>query len=202
MSRLTLHGRVHLSGDEKVTKASFVRCAEDGRWAPVEGCRRCAKCASIDDTVVTCGPVVAPTEIENAPITEVMDANVLCVDANATAESVRRAMDDVGAPVAIVVDQSRHAIGVCSRSDLAQRSPARRAETCMTPFVITMLDKTTVADVIDLIVGRDLHHVPVLCEGRVVGIVTQRAVIRWLAQRLRGERIPGAEGESGPGKGA
>ena len=111
-----------------------------------------------------------------------MDTNVLCVDSDATSESVRRAMDEQGAPIAIVVDEKRHAIGVCSRLDLAQRSPSRRVETCMTPFVITMLDKSTVADALALIVERDLRHVPVLSEGHVVGIVTPRAVVRWLAQ--------------------
>jgi CBS domain-containing protein len=191
MTRFPLHGRVHLAGDEKVTTAKFVRCAEDGRWAPVEACRRCSKCSSVDDAAVTCEPArkaVVSSDPDVAPITEVMDANVLCVDANATAESVRQVMEEQRAPIAIVVDQSRHAIGVCSRTDLGQQAPSRRVETFMTPFVITMLEKSTVADAIALVVERELNHVPVLSEGQVVGIVTPRAVIRWLAQSLRAAR--------------
>jgi CBS domain-containing protein len=187
MVRLTLHGRVHLSSDEKLTTSKFVRCPEDGRWAPVEGCRRCAKRGSIEEGAVTCDPeaTAVSRDMETAPIAEVMDANVLCVDSDAPVESVKRTMDELGAPIAIVVDRAHHAIGVCSRSDLPERSQTRRVVRFMTPFVITMLGKTTVAYVVDLIADRDLHHIPVLSEGRVVGVVTQRAVIRWLAQNLR-----------------
>jgi CBS domain-containing protein len=188
MARLKVHGRVHLAKDEKVTDVKFVRCPEDARWAPLEGCRRCERCEGVEGESVTChreGDGEASANPESAPISEVMDPSVLCVDGTASAESVQRAMAEQGTPIAIVVDGSRHPIGVCSRSDLAQRAPSRRVETCMTPFVITMLDKTTVADVLVLMVERDLHHVPVLSEGHVVGIVTQRAVIRWLAQNLR-----------------
>lgn len=197
MVRLTLHGRVHLSSDEKVTTSKFVRCPEDGRWAPVEGCRRCANCGSVEEGVVTCDPgaTLVSRDMETAPIAEVMDTNVLCVDSDAAAEIVKRTMDDLGAPIAIVVDRARHAIGVCSRSDLPERSRTRRVVRFMTPFVITMLGKTTVADVVALIADRDLHHVPVLSEGRVVGVVTQRAVIRWLAQNLRDARRPRGDGD-------
>jgi CBS domain-containing protein len=197
MVRLTLHGRVHLASDETVTTSKFVRCPEDDRWAPAEACRRCAKCAGIDKGAVTCEPraTSVPRDMETTPITEVMDASVLCVDSDAAAESVKRTMDEVAARIAVVVDRARHAIGVCSRSDLPERSRTRRVVRFMTPFVITMLGNTTVAEVVALIVDRDLHHVPVLSEGRVVGVVTQRAVIRWLAQNLREARRPRGRGD-------
>jgi len=152
---------------------------------------------------VTCAPereARVSRLVERAPITDVMDAEVLCVDSDATVESVRRAMADRRAPIAVVVDGSGHAIGVCSRFDLTQRSPRRRVETCMTPFVITMLDSTTVADALELVVERDLQHVPILSEGRVVGLVTPRAMIRWLAQSLRDVRKPRTGAPSGSRK--
>ena len=190
MARFTLHGRVHLTSDQKVTTSKFVRCSEEGRWAPVEAPLRCAKCTSVDDTAVTCEPLRKPkasTALRTRRSPRSWSTNVLCVDSDATSESVGRD-GPASAPIAIVVDEKRHAIGVCSRLDLAQRSPSRRVETCMTPFVITMLDKSTVADALALIVERDLRHVPVLSEGHVVGIVTPRAVVRWLAQTLQQAR--------------
>lgn len=195
MARFTLHGRVHLRSDKTVTTSRFVRCGEDARWAPAEKCRRCPMCEGIDDRTVTCTPAgdVSPSvDPELAPIAEVMDTDVLCVDANATVESVRNKMVEVSAPIAIVVDARHHAIGVCAPSDLTHRARSRRVETCMTPFVLTMLDRTTVADLLELVLERDLKHVPVLSEGRVVGLVTPRAVIRWLAQKLRVARNAGA----------
>ena len=139
-----------------------------------------------EDGIVTCDrPGEAFSSPERSSITEVMDANVLCADAEATARVVEAALVAHGAPVAVVLDGGGHAIGVCSRHDLAQGSPAAAVRTCMTPFVITLFDSTTVADALELVIGRDLHHIPVLSEGRVVGLVTPRAVIRWLAHNLR-----------------
>jgi CBS domain-containing protein len=69
----------------------------------------------------------------------------------------------------------------------------------MTPFLITMLETARVADAVDLIVERGVSHVPVLSEGRVVGMITPRAVIRWLAQKLRGARSSHGSSHDGSG---
>ncbi|HEY2517430.1 MAG TPA: CBS domain-containing protein [Polyangiaceae bacterium] len=188
MTHLPIHARAHLDADSKVTETAFVRCPEDGRWTPVEACRRCEKCAGVGDGSVQCWPARASGRsraLDRASITEVLDASVLCVEADARVEATRDAMAERGAPIAVVVDRSGHAVGVCSRADLADRPPLRRVATCMTPFVVTLLDSTTVADALDLVLERELNHVPVLGEGRVVGIVTPRALLRWLAGRLR-----------------
>ena len=145
MTRVKLHGRVHLASDDKVTTSKFVKCPEDERWVPLEACKRCEKSTCVDDESVSCEPMkdasVTSRAPESAPITEVMDANVLSVDSRATIDAARRAMDDQGASIAIVVDAGRHAIGVCSRVDIVRRAPNHRVEACMTPFVITLLDQ-------------------------------------------------------------
>jgi CBS domain-containing protein len=191
MSRLAVHRRLHLGPQEATTSGAFVRCPEDGRWTPVEACRRCPKHTSVDESFVTCAPqrpIPPSLGPEDAPIASVMDASVLSIDASATVESAMRALEEHDAPIAVVVDRNHHAIGACSKRDLAQRSPKRRVETCMTPFLITMLDGASVADAIELVVDRGVSHVPVLADGRVVGVVTPRAIIRWLAQNLRASR--------------
>jgi CBS domain-containing protein len=188
--RLTLHARAHLGGDEKVATSSFVRCPDDDRWAPVEACRRCSRFTGVDLAGVTCAHVAGATsgDAQTASITAVVEPSVLCVHASASTESVKRTMDELGVRIAVVVDGDRHPIGVCLRADLPPQARARRVARFMTPFVITMLGSTTVADVVALIVDRNLDNLPVLSEGRVVGVVTQRAVIRWLAQNLEEAR--------------
>ncbi len=197
MTSLTLHGRIHLSSDDKISSSKLVACPEDRTWVPVEGCRKCPRCTSADETSVTCDhPTTAPIERERAPIAEVMDGNVLTVDGGATVESVRRAMDEHGAPVAVVVDACRDPIGVCSRRDLAACAPCCRVDTRMTPFVISMLDCATVADAFAVIVEHDLHHIPVLSAGRVVGLVTPAAVLRWITRdQERSARASDTEGD-------
>lgn len=188
MTKLPIHLRYELDRGDRVTESKLLRCPEEGRWIPADGCRRCPKYISTDDGAVTCTPQPQPKEAkwpDEAPIAEVLDASVLCVDATSTAKRVAGVMDEHGAAVAIVFDRSAHAIGVISRTDVANASPSRRIETFMTPFVITLLDSTTVADAIDIVLERGLNHVPVLADGHVVGIVTPRAVIRWLAQKIQ-----------------
>jgi CBS domain-containing protein len=199
MNRLTIQKRIHLTSDDKTTTGEFVLCPEDDRWIPVAACRRCAKQTAIDDATVTCAPSKGPPVSrlpEDARISEVMDSSVLCVESDAVVESTVRALDEHDAPIAVVVDGDHHAIGVCSRRDLANQSPSRRIETCMTPFLITMLEAATVADAIE-VVQRGVGHIPVLGDGRVVGLVTPRAVIRWLAQNLRAARRRRGAGAKG-----
>jgi CBS domain-containing protein len=195
MTRLTIHHRVHLGSDEKKTTTTFVRCPDEKRWTPAEACRHCSKCSGVDEAAVTCEPTQrGPSALlpERAPISEVMDTSVLSIDSDATVDASLQALEEHNAPIAVVVDGSHHAIGICSRRDLALRQPLQRVQTCMTPFLITMLEGATVADAIDLVVDRGVSHVPVLSDGRVVGVVTPRALIRWLAQNLRAARTPRA----------
>jgi CBS domain-containing protein len=199
MNHLVIRKRVHLARDEKTSIGEFVLCPEEQRWVPVAACRRCGKQTAIDDATVSCTPAKGPPASrlpEDAGISEVMDSTVLCVDSDAVVESALRALEEHDAPIAVVVDADQHAIGVCSRRDLAYQSPSRRVETCMTPFLITMLEAATVADAIEL-VERGLGHIPVLGDGRVVGVVTPRAVIRWLAQNLRAARRRRGQGAKG-----
>jgi CBS domain-containing protein len=191
MKRLTIHQRVHVADDETTTTGAFVRCPEDDHWESVEGCRHCTKCVGVLGSAVACEPSRSERpsrQPAEASIVEVMDGPVLSIDRDLTAERALRALDEHGAPIALVVDQARHAIGVCSRRDLAQRRPSKKVEACMTPFLVTMLDGAKVADAIELIVERGVSHIPVLSAGRVVGIVTPRAVIRWLTQNLQPPR--------------
>jgi CBS domain-containing protein len=176
---------VRLTSNGEASSAAFVRCPEDGRWMPVAGCKKCPRCAEVGDSWVTCSsaPARGSDRPELASIEEVMAASVLCVEAEATAESAMYALDESDAPIAIVVEGD-HAIGVCSRRDLARRSRALSVDGCMTPFLISMLDAAKVADAIEVVAERGVSHVPVLSEGRVVGVVTPQAVIRWLTRAL------------------
>ncbi len=191
MTRLPVHERVRLATGGEKTVGKYVRCPEDGRWTRVEACRQCPECAGLDARFVTCAPAPEPPlgrSPEEAPVVEVMDMRVLCIEAGATVENVARALDEEDVPIALVVDAENHTIGVCSRRDLVQRAPNRRVTDCMTPFLVAVLETARVSDAVDLLVDRGLSYVPVLGDGRVLGVVTPRAVIRWLAQNLREAR--------------
>ncbi len=196
MSRLPIHTRVHLTASGESSEAPFVLCPTDRRWATLEACRRCPDGTCIERSesaaVVTCAKkAVRWRDPRRAPIAEAMDPDVLTVDAGADVGDVAIALDERGVSVAIVVDEAAHPIGVCSRRDVERAlssGASPRADRWMTPFVITLIAEATVGDAIDLVVDRDLHHVPVLAHGRIVGIVSARGALRWLTQNMRKTR--------------
>ncbi len=58
------------------------------------------------------------------------------------------------------------------------------AEDVMTPAVVTVLPGTPVAEIAHLLAERNIKRVPVVDDGRLVGIVSRRDVLRATAERL------------------
>jgi CBS domain-containing protein len=65
------------------------------------------------------------------------------------------------------------------------------AEDVMTRNVVTVLPGTPIEDVAHLLAERNIKRVPVVEDGRLVGIVSRRDVLRATAQRLVGEESAG-----------
>lgn len=102
-----------------------------------------------------------------------------------------------GAPV---VGEGDELVGIVSESDLMvlETSPdprsrilharwrwfriPRRVEEVMTREVVTLPEGADVADAARLMLERRLKRIPVVTEGRVVGIVSRRDVLRLLAR--------------------
>ncbi|HEX6261628.1 MAG TPA: CBS domain-containing protein [Actinomycetota bacterium] len=102
-----------------------------------------------------------------------------------------------GAPV---VDEHEQLVGIVSESDLMAlettpdprsriRLPRwrrvrvpRRVEQVMTRDVVTLPERADVADAARLMLERRVKRIPVVAEGRVVGIVSRRDVLRLLAR--------------------
>jgi CBS domain-containing protein len=196
MSRLPIQVRLHVSPTGETSTSRFVRCPGDGGWVSVEACRRCADAGKVEDgaeeSTVACALSHMPThDPGRASIVEAMSPTVLTVAAGARARDVEAAIEDRGVSIAVVVDGAAHPIGVCSRRDVERAGAAdeaARVDECMTPFVITLLAEASVADAIDLITDRGVHHVPVLSSGRIVGTVSAESALRWLRWSMRDPR--------------
>ncbi len=59
-----------------------------------------------------------------------------------------------------------------------------RAAEIMSSPVITVDEFDTAEDVMQVLRGRGIHHLPVVRDGRLVGIITPSDVIRWFAADL------------------
>jgi len=90
-----------------------------------------------------------------------------------------------------VTDPEDRVIGFVSEGDLMDAllrgsvERARAAEVMSSP-VITVDEFDTAEDVMQVLRGHGIHHLPVVRDGKLVGIITPSDVIRWFAGRLPG----------------
>lgn len=79
-----------------------------------------------------------------------------------------------------VVDASGHVLGLVSEFDLLAKD-GDTAESLMTTAVISVSPATRIADLRQLLVERRIRRLPVLADGRLVGIVSRGDVVSLLA---------------------
>jgi CBS domain-containing protein len=189
MTRTAIHRRIHVAAGGRVAVGASVSCPENGRRTPLEACKTCPKCVAVGDGAVECRVRPRRTHApEQAPIGEVLEPDVVCLDGGVTVDEAACAFEEDGAPIAVVLDADHHAIGVVRPADLASAPPSRRVETLASPLLIALLERANVSDAIELVVQRGVSHVPVLGAGRILGIVSARSIIRWLTQSLQEAR--------------
>lgn len=128
---------------------------------------------------------------------DVMSTPVVTVEAATPAKDVASVLVryDIGAVP--VVDDSGGLHGLVSEEDLLplgraedhvwrrpypMRPPPRTAGEAMTTDVVTVTGDADVADVVRLMLERGAARVPVVEDGRVVGIISRRDVLRMLAR--------------------
>lgn len=81
-----------------------------------------------------------------------------------------------------------------SRGRLAEeyvRAHGRKVEELMTPEVATVSEDTALEDIVALMDKRRIKRVPVLREGRIVGIVSRADILRTLARKLAQAAVSG-----------
>jgi CBS domain-containing protein len=97
-----------------------------------------------------------------------------------------------------VIDASENVVGLVSEYDLLAKTGLTAADV-MTTAVITVTVDTEIADIRDLLVSQRIRRVPVLENGRMVGIVSRRDVVallttEWVCgicgESVRGQRPP------------
>lgn len=108
---------------------------------------------------------------------------------DAVRTALRRMLDhDIGA---VVVAEGDRAVGVFTERDLSRRilddtalldRPVREV---MSSPVITTGPEAEVVDVFEVMNSRAIRRLPVVERGALVGIVTERDLLRWVGQVAR-----------------
>jgi CBS domain-containing protein len=118
-------------------------------------------------------------------VEEVMSAPVVHVAPNATvAQALRTMVDhDIGA---VVVSDAGSAIGVFTERDLTRRildEPEllhRPVDEVMSSPVITVGPKDEIVFAFGLMTSKAVRRLPVVDGGELVGILTERDLLRWV----------------------
>jgi CBS domain-containing protein len=120
-----------------------------------------------------------------ATVEEIMTADVPAVDPAASIGEAAEKMIEAGVGAVVVLEDMARLVGIVTERDLmravAQRARAAEARVrqWMTETVITIEPETTVQDAAKLMFERNFRHLPVVKEGRLLGIVSLRRLSRW-----------------------
>src|SRR5437762_521678 len=150
---------------------------------------------------------------------DVMTSRVITVGENATVPEAAKLLAEHGISAVPVVDRENRVIGMVSEGDLLHRaetgterrrswwldmvastnrlageyvkSHSGEVRDVMTRDVISVTEETPVADIAILLETNRVKRVPVLCDGKLVGIVSRANLVRALAMTIN-ERPSGA----------
>src|SRR5271156_3472874 len=140
---------------------------------------------------------------------DVMTSGVITVGENATVPEAARLLAEHGISAVPVVDEDNRVIGMVSEGDLLHRaetgterrrswwldmgastnklageyikSHSGRVKDVMTRDVMSVTEETPVADIANLLETKRIKRVPVLRDGKLVGIVSRANLVRALA---------------------
>jgi CBS domain-containing protein len=153
---------------------------------------------------------------------DVMTSEVLTVDENATVPAVAKLLAERGISAVPVVDKENRVIGMVSEGDLLHRaetgterrgswwlemmastnklagdyikSHSGKVKDVMTRDVLSVAEPTPVADIAVLLETNRIKRVPVVRDGKLVGIVSRANLVRALAMTID-EPLSGTEAD-------
>ena len=118
-------------------------------------------------------------------VADLMVKNVLTVDPSDTIGEAAEKMNAANVGAVVVVEDFARIVGIVTERDLmrAVASRARAAEArvrqWMTSDPVTIEPETSIEDAAEIMFTRNFRHLPVVKDGRPLGIVSLRLLARW-----------------------
>jgi len=218
-----IHTRVVVRDDADPDVVRTAHCTRRGHLVPLAACATCVHLVSLPadptraDAAVACrspGDNLYPKSdvTERAARTELgrlVRRRVVCVEANASWETLEALLLDDGVDAVVVVDRETRPIGIVSKSDMMRRArdavseideavtaameaglhldarPQGTAGDVMTLLVHTLPEDAPLSFAVALLALEDIEQIPVVsATGEVVGLLAARDVVRWFAQQM------------------
>jgi CBS domain-containing protein len=120
-----------------------------------------------------------------ATVEEVMNRSVLTVDPMSSIGEAAEKMMEAGVGAVVVMEDMVRIVGIVTERDLmravAQRARAAEARVrqWMTESVVTIEPDTTVDDAAQMMFEKNFRHLPVVRDGRLLGIASLRRLSQW-----------------------
>jgi CBS domain-containing protein len=120
-----------------------------------------------------------------ATVADVMNKDVLTVQPSDTIGEAADKMIDAGVGAIVVMEDGVRIIGIVTERDLMRavsgraRAAEARVRQWMTENVVTIEPETTVEAAAKIMFENHFRHLPVVREGRPLGIVSLRRLSRW-----------------------
>jgi CBS domain-containing protein len=120
---------------------------------------------------------------------DIMSTDVVCVHPDAPVTTVVELLienDITGIPV---VEPSGRLVGIVTEKDLigvlcGQEAPSGRARDYMTEDVISFDENDDIIAICECLINNHLRRVPILAEGKLVGIISRRDLIKYIIEPI------------------
>src|SRR5919201_5660372 len=126
-----------------------------------------------------------------ATVADVMVKDVLTVAPSDTSGEAAEKMDAANVGAVVVVEDMVRIVGIVTERDLLRAVAARaraaeaRVRHWMTENPLTIEPDTTVDDAANIMFDNNFRRLPVVKDGRALGIVSLRLLARWAFDRSR-----------------
>ncbi len=120
-----------------------------------------------------------------ATVADVMNKDVLTVEPTASIGEAAEKMNAAGVGAIVVVEDFVRIVGIVTERDIlrAVANRARAAEAkvrqWMTDDPVTIEPEMSIEDAANLMFERNFRHLPVVKDGRPLGLVSLRRLARW-----------------------
>ena len=120
-------------------------------------------------------------------VKEIMNPNVVSLGPNASLKNAAELMAQQKIGSIVIVDNNEP-IGIITERDFATKimlqpySADSKVSEAMSSPVVYITSNQSVADVIDIMANKDIRKVPVIDNGKVIGIVTGTEFLRLFVQ--------------------
>src|SRR5437870_10991139 len=118
-------------------------------------------------------------------VADLMVKDVLTVEPSDTIGEAAEKMDAANVGAVVVVEDMARIVGIVTERDLmravAQRARAAEARVrqWMTESVVTIEPETEIHDAAKLMFEKNFRHLPVVKDGRLLGIASLRRLSQW-----------------------